>query len=90
MTTLEVENKRVKFEVDSGAAVTVMSKYEAAHLFPGTTIQHTNLQLISYCNRTLRSVGFIKVHVKFNSVTRGLNIYLVNGERKPLLGREWI
>jgi len=90
MTTLEVENKRVKFEVNSGAAVTVMSKYEAARLFPGTTIHHTNLQLISYCNRTLRSVGFIKVRVKFNSVTREPNIYLVNGERKPLLGREWI
>lgn len=88
--SLQVNGKNVEFEIDSGAAVTVMSKFEAARLFPGTTIHHTNLQLIRFCNRALRSLGFIKVNVSYKDVTKRLNIYIVDGKRKPLLGREWI
>lgn len=87
---LDVNGKSVKFELDSGAAVTVMSKKEAVHLFPGTIIHHTNLQLISYCNRALQSLGFIEVTVKYKTAVKRLNIYIISGKRKLLLGREWI
>jgi len=55
--SLEIEGKKVEFELDSGAAVTVMSESEATKLFPTATIHHTKLRLISFCGRALRCRG---------------------------------
>jgi len=46
LLSIEVEGKKVEFELDSGAAVTVMSKSEATKFFPTATIRHTDLRLI--------------------------------------------
>jgi len=54
LLSVEIEGKEVEFELDSEAAVTVMSKSEATKLFPTTTIRHTDLRLISFCGRVLR------------------------------------
>jgi len=88
--SLEIEGKKVEFELDSGAAVTVMSESEATKLFPTATIHNTKLRLISFCGRALGCKGYITVRVKYNSTVKKLNIYLISGSRKPLLGREWI
>lgn len=88
--SLMVDGKPREFEVDSEAAVTVVSESDAARFFPKATIHNTDLQLVSYCGRVLRSKGFISVNVKYNSIVKNLNIYIVQGHRKPLLGREWI
>lgn len=88
--SLMVNGKPMEFEVDSGAAVTVISELDVARLFPRTTLHPTNLQLVSYCGRVMRSKGYITVSVKNNNIERKLNIYVVGGHRKPLLGREWL
>lgn len=90
LISLLVEGKSMTFEVDSGAAVTVLSESDTARHFPGATIQSTNLQLISYCGRVLRSKGFITVSVRYKNIVKRLNMYIVGGNRKPLMGREWI
>ncbi|XP_018407383.1 PREDICTED: uncharacterized protein K02A2.6-like [Cyphomyrmex costatus] len=90
LVSLDVEGKSIKFELDSGAAVTVISESEATKLFPTATICHTELRLISFCGRALKCRGYITVSVRHNSDVKRLNIYLVGGVRKPLLGREWI
>lgn len=90
LISLRVNGKSMKFEVDSGAADTVVSESDSARHFPGATIQNTDLQLISYCGRMLRSKGFITVSVRYKNVTKRLNIYVVGGNRRPLMGREWI
>lgn len=54
------------------------------------TIQSTNLLLISYCGRILNNKSFITVTVNYKKNTKRLNIYIVEGRRKPLMGREWI
>jgi len=87
--TLEVDGKVIEFEVDSGAAITVMNVTKAKRLFPGTPIHPTTLQLVTYCGRTLRSSGFISVNVRYNSDIKKLNLYF-SSHKKPLLGREWI
>lgn len=89
-TTLRVNNKPVKFEVDTGAAVSVMGIKLARSLFPGTPIRHSNLKLISFCDKEIETLGLITVTVQNNSDTRELNLYLTNSNRGPLLGCEWI
>lgn len=52
LISLLVNGRSTEFEVDSGAAVTVVSEIDVARLFPGTTIQSTNLQLVIHVLRT--------------------------------------
>jgi len=43
--TLNVNDKRVRFEIDSGAAVTLISKSDAKKLFPGERIFKTKIRI---------------------------------------------
>lgn len=86
--TLYVNGKQVKFEVDSGSAVTVMNRFEARRLFPGSIIHFTELNLIAFCKTSIKIVGYITVLVKDKQMQRELNIYITEINRKPLLGRE--
>ncbi|KMQ93024.1 hypothetical protein RF55_6914 [Lasius niger] len=88
--TLSINGKEVTFEVNSGSAVTLMSKRHARALFPGSTIHCTNLKLITFCKSEVKAIGYITVRVEDREKTRELNIYLTNVDRKPLLGREWL
>ena len=51
---LVVNEQRVKFEVDSGAAVTLMWMEQAKQLFPRTHLQHSSLQLVTFCKTTIQ------------------------------------
>lgn len=90
LRTLEVNGKHVEFELDTGAAVTIMSEYEVKMHFNTVKIKRTNLRLVSYCSNELHCLGYISVKIKYNTIVKTLNIYVVRGSRKPLLGRKWI
>ncbi|XP_018406799.1 PREDICTED: uncharacterized protein K02A2.6-like [Cyphomyrmex costatus] len=87
---LLVNNKRIRFEVDSGSAVTIMNCEQVRALFPGSTIFRTNLNLISYSKTIVKILGYISVYVQGNETRKKLNIYLTELDKEPLLGREWI
>ncbi|XP_046142815.1 uncharacterized protein K02A2.6-like [Osmia bicornis bicornis] len=90
LAKLQVNNKILEFEVDSGAAVTIANKTHMLKLFPSSTIQPTTLKLTTYCKNTLKTEGYITVHVQYGNMVHQLNIYLTNVSRIPLLGREWL
>ncbi|XP_018395972.1 PREDICTED: uncharacterized protein K02A2.6-like, partial [Cyphomyrmex costatus] len=60
--SLQIEDRKIEFDVDSGAAVTL-------NFVP---------------------MGFVKVKVKDVDTWKYLNMYIVEYNRQPLLGREWI
>ncbi|XP_046145704.1 uncharacterized protein K02A2.6-like [Osmia bicornis bicornis] len=88
--TLTVENTPVKFEVDSGAAVTIISKRMSEQLFPNKVLRYTALKLQTFCKTIVDIVGMYSVQVRYRSIVKRLNVYVANVDRKPLLGREWI
>lgn len=89
-TTLEVNGTSIKFETDSGAAVSVMNKKQFKEQFPKVEIQQTTLRLMSYCKNEIDIVGFAQVSVKYRERRTELNLYIVQPNREPLIGREWI
>lgn len=89
-TTLILEGKKVRFEIDSGAAVTIVSKAFARLLCPDLRIEKSSLQLITFCKTTIPVVGFVKVQVHYGDTIKALNMYVTNTDREPLMGREWI
>lgn len=87
---LQVENKKVKFEIDSGSAVTLIGNTLFTCLFPALVLQPTNLKLISYCGTELNIFGYTTVKIQYNNTNYNLNIYVIEGNKQPLVGREWI
>lgn len=86
--TLMVNDKEIRFEVDSGSAVTIMNREQVCVLFPGSTVFKTNLNLVSYSKTIVKILGYIVVYVQCNRMRNKLNIYLTELDKEPLLGRE--
>ncbi|XP_029176903.1 uncharacterized protein LOC114944996 [Nylanderia fulva] len=87
---LSIKNRTIKFDVDCGAAVTLVSNKWLKNYFPKLKLHKTNLKLRSYCKQNFVPLGFIKVKVKDANQIKMLNMYVVKYNRNPLLGREWI
>lgn len=87
-STVILEGKQVRFEIDSGAAVTIVSKSFAKLYCSGLRVEKSNLQLITFCRTTIPVVGFVKVRVRHGEITKTLNMYITNTDREPLMGRE--
>lgn len=89
-TSIQVSNKHVRFEIDSGAPVSLININEYKASFTDCPLHSTKLKLISYCKTMLKVAGYIHVNVQYREVNTELNLYVVQGDRNPLLGREWI
>lgn len=87
---LEVNGRLMDFDVDSGAAVTLMFEDDARRLFRGEMLYKTDLHLVSYCKNECPVLGFIKVLVEFSGHKFNLNIDITKIKRKPIIEGEWM
>jgi hypothetical protein len=53
-------------------------------------LQKTEKKFKSYCGNLIKVLGILKVMVKSNQKVIQLPIYVVDSNRSPLLGREWL
>ena len=88
--SLQVNGKLVEFDIDSGAAVSLMFIDQARRYFKSEKIYSTKLRLMSYCKNEISVIGFISVNVCYNNKNFRLNLYLTNIDRTPLFGSEWL
>ena len=90
---LKVNDNVVKFEVDTGAAVSLMFIEDARRLFKGSPINKTNINLVMvpiwYCSSKIDIIGFVKANVSYNNKIVELKLYLSKINHTPILGREW-
>jgi len=85
-----LNGKEIRFEIDSGAAVTIVSKYFLKRWFPDAQIKKSDLQLFTFCKTTITVIGYVEIQVCYKGITRLLNMYITAMDREPLMGREWI
>lgn len=90
LITLRVNDKDIRFEVDSGAAVSLISKNLFDASFPNAIIQSTNIKLRDYNEIPVKVYGFSMVRVLHNNSMFKLNLYITEVNKQALLGREWI
>lgn len=88
--TLAVDGKPLRFEIDSGAAVSIVSTSTAKKLFPHRRLQPTTVQLVAFCKTAIQVAGVLPVSVAWRGNIYKLNLYVSKIKREPLLGREWI
>ena len=87
---LQVKDKLVTFEVDTGAAVSIMSEDNFRYHFPSEPISKSTLQLKTYTKDQLPVIGEVKVPVSYNKQKGQFMLYIVKGKGPNLLGRNWL
>ena len=90
MAVLEINGKPLKMEVDTGAAVTLISQATLRALFPQAELQKSTLTLHTYTTESLGVVGQLEVKVRHRGYEGNHTLYVVRGKGPSLLGRNWL
>jgi len=75
---LQVENRKIVFNVDCGSAVTLVSEKWLKSTFSNLTLHKTSLKLRLYYKENFVLLGFVKVKIKDFDKTKNLNMYVSN------------
>ncbi|KAJ8023976.1 hypothetical protein HOLleu_36568 [Holothuria leucospilota] len=91
-TQVKVEGKMITMEIDTGAAVTVMSKAEFDKHWPDgkLPLNGTNAFLRTYTGERVEVYGQCDVKVTGKDKEAILPLLVIPGEHSTLLGRNWL
>ena len=87
---LTVNNKPVIMEVDTGAAVSLMSYKTYQKLFASVPLEKTTVKLSTFTSESIPVVGQMTVDVRYGSQRGAHQLYIVKGSGPSLLGRDWL
>ena len=91
-TTMVVEWHDITMEVDTGAAVSLVSKdtVNNSPFLKCLPIQQTNVRLCTYTGQPVSVLGQLMVKVKHEEVQEIMPLQVVKGAGTTLLGRDWL
>ncbi|XP_049520930.1 uncharacterized protein LOC125944458 [Dermacentor silvarum] len=87
---MTIDGVLVNMELDTGAAVSVMSKTQFRQLFPSAVVEPTTVKLRTYTGALVGPQGVSSVNVQHGDHSAILPLYVVDHKGPPLLGREWL
>ena len=87
---VSVDGRIIKMEVDTGAAVSLITEQQQQELFPTAVLRHSKVTLRTYTAERLPVVGEMHVHVQYGDQTSDLPLLVVRGVGPALLGRDWL
>ena len=80
----------VKVEVDTGTAVSVISKSDYYANIKSIPLEESSETLRAYSGDIIQPLGKMKVNVKLNSETANLDLLVVPHDGPALFGRDWL
>ena len=86
----EIDGKFVRMELDTGSALSVMSKRDFEDMFGNKPLEKTSVTLKTYSGEMLKPLGYINAEVKYRDQNANLKVYVLNTGCHPLFGREWL
>lgn len=89
---LQINGRHIHMELDTGAAVLVISKQQWNHLFPDMPLgRYGGSPLRGYSGQQLQVKGQKDVQVLYGRQLRKLPIVVIGDHKRPaLLGRDWL
>ena len=87
---LRIQGKPLKFEIDIGASVTLISEQTYYELYQDRPSQKSSLKLKTYTEEPLQVLEGMTVHVSYHTQQSSYTLYVVRGSGPNLLGRDWL
>ena len=88
---MKVNNQFIKFEVDTGSGITLISESTYQKILSNYQLSKTNITVKTYANESLNVLGKIKVVMQYKeSVFTNFLLNIVPGNGVNLLGRTWL
>lgn len=88
--TVLINGVHLKFEIDSGSAVTVISEKLYESKFSNVPLLPTNKRLMTYTGDSIACVGMARLPVTYAERSHTLLVYVIRNGGPPLLGRDFI
>lgn len=88
--TLQLENKPVRMQIDTGTRVSLVSEVVYKEKLQHLTLRATKLKLKTYTGQSVRVLGAVNVTVTHNNQEKTLPLHIVSGNLPALLGRRWL
>ena len=85
---MQINGRKLNMEVDTGAALSVISEATRLTVFPKDTLHPSNLVLKTYTNERMEVIGTLNVRVVYRNQKRKLVLVVVAGDGPSLLGRK--
>ena len=88
--TLSLNDTPVQMEIDTGAAVTLISEVTLKSLLPHLALSEPTLKLRTYTAQPIEVLGQARVKVSYNKYSGTHVLTVVKGTGPSLLGRDWL
>ena len=85
-----IQGTTLTFEVDTGAAVTLISEETYHKHFLSKSLQKTSVRLKTYTDDQVHVLGQITVDVSYGTQKGMYTLFVVKGSGTNLLGRDWM
>lgn len=85
-----VDGQPLTMEVDTGAALSLISEKTYKKMFPEVCLQKSNTVLRTYTEERMTVLGEMQVEVQYGQQREHLDLIVVAGEGPSLLGRNWL
>ena len=86
---LHINGIPLTMEVDTGAAVSIISEQAQKRFLPKKTLRRSSIRLRTYME-IMPVLGEMTVEVAYQENTHSLTLYVVQGNGPTLLGRSWL
>jgi hypothetical protein len=90
LVEVQVDGRELTMEVDTGAAVSILSEQGLRKILPDAEIKATNVKLRTFTSERIPLRGVTRVTVKYGDQSKKLTLYVTKGDGPCLMGREWL
>lgn len=87
---LQLNSKSLTIEVDTGAAVLLVSQTTYRNLFMGQTLLPSSTQLHTYSGEALQVLDEMEVKVQYQKQQAQLPLLIMQGDGPSLFGQDWL
>ena len=85
-----VNGKSLKMELDTVAAVSIITEETKVKEFPGVVLRNSDVILRTYTTQQMPVVGVMDVQVNGGNHWAKILLYVVKGKGPSLVGRDWL
>ncbi|KAL1255447.1 hypothetical protein QQF64_013508 [Cirrhinus molitorella] len=88
--TFNVNGKEIMMEIDTVAAVSIISEKQFQAAFPTEPLEVARVKLKTYTGEIMPVLGQFQAKVSYNGQSESLPLIVVKGEGPSLCGRNWL